>query len=164
MASFTIMAETIDLSKSSFTWTGSKVMGDFHSGPIKMKTATLDSGKGEFVADMTTIDDTTLQGEWKDKFLSHVKGSDFLEVQKYPTAKLEVEKMDKGYLYGKLTVKGATHDVTVPYEKEGKSYKGTLAFDRTKYGIVYGSGNFFKNLGDKVIADTVTIKFEIVTK
>lgn len=162
--SFSVMAENIDLSKSSFTWKGSKITGDFHTGPIKMKKATLDNGKGEFVADMNSIEDTTLEGEWKKKFLDHIKSGDFFNVAKYPTATLKVEKIDNGYLYGKFTIKNKTHAVTVPFVKNGNTYTGELGFDRTKYDMVYGSGNFFKNLGDKVIADTVTLKFKIVTK
>ncbi len=162
--SFSAMAENIDLGKSSFVWKGSKITGDFHSGPIKMKKATLKNGKGEFIADMNTIEDTTLKGEWKTKFLGHIKSGDFFDVKKYPTAKLKVEKIDNGYLYGKLTIKNKTHDVTIPFVKKGKTYTGELGFDRTKFDMIYGSGNFFKNLGDKVIADTVTLKFKIVTK
>ena len=163
---FTANSASIDLDKSSFTWRGSKVIGgSFHSGPIKMKSAKLNDGKGEFVADMNTIDDSTLDdGKLKGQFLSHVKGPDFFEVGKFPTATLKIEKMDNGYLYGKLTVKGVTQSVTVPYTKKGNVYTGDMGFDRTQYKVVYGSGNFFKNLGDKVIADTITLKFKVVTK
>jgi polyisoprenoid-binding protein YceI len=164
LTSYSAMAENIDLGKSSFTWRGSKIVGDFHTGPIGMKKATLKDGKGEFVADMNTIEETTLEGEWKAKFLGHIKSEDFFNVKKYPSAKLKIEKIDNGYLYGTLTIKNKTHDVTVPFTKNGNTYTGELGFDRTKYDIVYGSGNFFKNLGDKVIADTVTLKFKIVTK
>ncbi len=163
-ASSTVWAENIDLGKSSLTWRGSKIVGDFHTGPIKIKKASIDDGKGEIIVDMNSIGETTLKGEMKGKFLGHIKSADFFEVKKYPTAKLQIEKIDSGYLYGKLTVKGKTNDVTIPFTKKGKVYTGELGFDRTKYGVVYGSGNFFKNLGDKIIADTITVKFKIVTK
>ena len=39
-----------------------------------------------------------------------------------------------------------------------------LTIDRTKFGVVYGSGNFFKNLGDKTISDDFTIDYEFVVK
>lgn len=162
--SFSVLAENIDLAKSSFTWKGSKVTGDYHSGPIKMKKATLDNGRGEFIADMNSIEDTTLEGEWKKKFLDHIKSEDFFNVAKYPTATLKVEKIDNGFVYGKLTIKNKTQSVVVPYTKNGDTYVGELGFDRTKYDMIYGSGNFFKNLGDKVISDTVTLNFKIVTK
>ncbi len=163
LLSTSVMAE-VDLSKSSFTWKGSKITGDFHTGPIKMKKATLENGKGEFVADMNEIGETTLQGEWKDRFLGHIKSADFFDVAQYPVATLKVEKLEKGQLYGKLTIKNKTHEVKIPYSKEGNIYSGELNFDRTKYDMIYGSGNFFKNLGDKVINDTVSLKFKVVTK
>lgn len=162
--SFAAMGEEINLAKSSFTWKGSKITGDFHSGPIKMKKAILEDGKGEFIADMNSIDETTLEGEWKDKFLGHIKSDDFFSVAKYPTASLKVEKLEKGNLYGKLTIKNKTHDVKIPYVKKDGVYSGELVFDRTKYDMIYGSGNFFKNLGDKVIKDEVSLKFKVVTK
>ena len=34
--------------------------------------------------------------------------------------------------------------------------------DRTKYGIKYGSGSFFDNLGDKAISNDFTMKIHIV--
>lgn len=162
--SMSVMAENIDLSKSSITWRGSKITGDFHTGPITIKNAKIKDGKGEIVVDMNSIDETTLNGEWKNKFLTHIKSEDFFDVKKYPTAQLKVEKIDNGYLYGKLTIKNKTHDVTVPFTKNGNTYSGELGFDRTKFDMIYGSSNFFKNLGDKIIADTVTLKFAIVVK
>lgn len=162
--SISMQAEEIDLSKSSFNWRASKITGDFHTGPIKMSKALMKDGKGEFVADLQSIGETTLQGEWKTKFLTHIKSEDFFNVKKYPTAKLKVEKIDNGFMYGKLSIKDKTHDVSVAFNKKDKTYTGVLGFDRTKFNMIYGSGNFFKNLGDKVISDTVTLEFKIVTK
>ena len=158
-----LFAENIDLEKSSFIWRGSKITGDFHSGPIKMQSAFLEDGKGEFVADMNSIEDVTLKGEWKKKFLKHMKSDYFFYVEKFNTSKLEIEKMDNGYLYGKLTIKDQTHAISIPFEKKDNVYSGQFGFDRTQYDMIYGSGNFFKNLGDKVISDTVTLQFTVVT-
>ena len=69
-----------------------------------------------------------------------------------------------GKLDGSLTIKGKTEPVSLKYTQKGKSYTGTLKFDRTKFGIKYGSGNFFKGLGDKMIYDEVTVEFTVVTK
>jgi hypothetical protein len=43
----------------------------------------------------------------------------------------------------------------------GVSASGTIRFDRTKYGIRYGSGSFFDGLGDRMISDEVVLKFEV---
>ena len=63
-----------------------------------------------------------------------------------------------------IIYKDKTNPISVSYKKEGKTYTGKMVFDRTKYNIVYGSGNFFKNLGDKVIHDDVEVNFSIVLK
>ena len=60
---------------------------------------------------------------------------------------------------GSLTIKGKTQPVEFPYYKKGNTYTGTVNFDRTKFGIIYGSKNFFKNLGDKVIDNNVQLSF-----
>lgn len=164
MSALSASAEQIDLNKSTLTWKGSKITGDSHSGPIKLKEATLNNGKGEFVVDMKSMDESYLTGEWKEKFLTHIKSADFFDVEKFPTAKLVIDKMDNGKLEGSLTIKDKVQKITVPYKKVGNKYEGELTFDRTKFGVIYGSGNFFKNLGDKVISDKVSLKFIIAIK
>jgi hypothetical protein len=42
------------------------------------------------------------------------------------------------------------------------STSGKFTFDRTKFDVIYGSGTFFDNLGDKAINNDVTIEFNIV--
>ncbi|MAF90620.1 MAG: YceI family protein [Bdellovibrionota bacterium] len=165
--SLNLQAADVDLSKSSFKWTGSKkIGGSYHTGPIKMKSAKVDEeeGTGQFVADMKSIDESEMKGEMKAKFLGHIKSADFFNVEKFPTATLKIEKLDWGYMYGKLTVLGKTNDVVVPFKKDGKTITGEMAFDRTKYGIKYGSGSFFKSLGDKIIRDTIKLEFKVVLK
>ena len=38
---------------------------------------------------------------------------------------------------------------------------GEVEIDRTKFGIKYGSGSFFDDLGDRAIYDNFKIKFKI---
>ena len=40
-------------------------------------------------------------------------------------------------------------------------YSGTLKFDRTKFNMKYGSGSFFKNLGDKMINNEIKIDYVV---
>ena len=167
---FNLNAAEVDLSKSTFTWTGSKVTGSKEAGGVTLKSAKVEQKKdgklkhGEFIIDLNTMSVTKLTGEWKTKFLQHMKSADFFDVSKYPTAKLIVSKDDGKKLTGKLTIKGKTQPVSIAYKKVGKSYKGQLTFDRTKFGIIYGSGSFFKNLGDKMIDNKVSLNFNIQVK
>lgn len=166
--SLALSAAEVDLQKSTFAWTGKKVTGE-HTGFISLKSARLDASEekitsGEFVMSIDSITVTDLKGEWAEKFLGHMKSADFFEVEKYPTAKLVITGDNGKEIMGKLTIKGKTNEIKIPYKKIGNKYSGIMTFDRTKFDMVYGSGNFFKNLGDKVISDTVTIHFNVVTK
>lgn len=164
-----LYASNVDLKQSTFTWKGTKVTGE-HTGNISLKSASLNKGKdgkitsGEFVIDMNSVTVTDLTGEWADKFIAHIKNEDFFEIKKYPNAKLVITGDDGKSLSGKLTIKGKTNDIKVPYQMKNGVYTGTMTFDRTKFDMKYGSGSFFKGLGDKMIHDKVTLKFNVKTK
>lgn len=170
---FSVSAADIDTSKSELKWTGTKVTGK-HFGKVKFKEGELDfeDGKiedGEFEVDMTSITVDDLEGEWADKLVGHLKNDDFFSVDKYKTAKLDIDKaVLKGDTYtftGKLTIKGKTNPVSFDAKKvDDKKYSGKLVFNRTKWDIKYGSGSFFEGLGDKMIHDDVTLEYTLVLK
>mgnify|MGYP000395000556 CR=1 FL=1 len=103
---------------------------------------------GVFVADLKnfTVDD--LEGEWEKKFLTHMKSDDFFEVEKYPKSKLKIKSVKDGKATADLTIKDKTNEVTFDLKEKDGAYTGVLKFDRTKFGMIYGSGDFFKNLGE----------------
>ena len=82
----------------------------------------------------------------------------------YETIPKRINKIDSGKAFGKVTIKDVTKEVSFPITVKDDTYKGTLTIDRTKFGVVYGSGNFFKNLGDKTISDDFTVDYEFVVK
>ncbi len=158
----------LDLSKSAVSWQGTKVTGK-HFGHIGIKTAEVKTQKskltsGEIVLDINDLSVSDLSGEWKTKFLGHIKSADFFDVKKHPTAKIKVNKISGTNAEGLLTIKGITHPVKFQIIQDGKTYSGNVKFDRTKFKMVYGSGNFFKNLGDKTIHDEVNVSFRLVLK
>ena len=161
----TAQAYEVDASKSKFIWTGKKVTGK-HYGTLPLKSSKVKSEGdkitgGEFVLDISKMTVTDLSGEWATKFLTHIKSADFFEVEKWPTAKLVVKSLDGKKAKGDLTIKGKTNPVEFAYSKKGEMFQGTLTFDRTKFGMIYGSGNFFKGLGDKTIYNDVTLDFQV---
>jgi len=164
----TTYGASVDLSKSGLNWKGTKVSGQ-HVGTLAIKSAKVKTIKnklnsGEFVVDMNSLNVTDLTGEWKKKFLGHIKSGDFFEVSKYPTAKLVLKSLKGNKAAGDLTIKGVTHPVKFNMNKKGKEYTGKLTFNRTKFKMVYGSGDFFKNLGDKMIHNEVNVDFKVVLK
>lgn len=169
--SFAAHATEVDLAQSSFNWKATKKLSAGHWGNISLKSAKVDLKEGklsnaEFTMDMSSFTVDNLEGKRKNKFLNHVKSGDFFEVEKYPTAKLTLDKLNgDNEAEGKLTIKDKTHPVKIKFAQNGNAYSGTLKFDRTKYDVVYGSGNFFKELlADKIINDEVTLNFKVVLK
>lgn len=161
----------VDIEKTTFKWNATKSVGEGHWGYIYLNSAEvkLENGKivnAEFSMDMNSFTVDNLSGEWKDKFIGHVKSSDFFDVTKYPTAKLVLNKqIDEDSITGVLTIKGKSNPVNLKFEKNENQFSGVLKFDRTKFGIKYGSENFFKELvADKIIGDEVTVAFTVVLK
>ncbi len=67
---------------------------------------------------------------------------------------------------GTLTIKGISHEIFFPVQVERNggmiTAEGTASFDRTKWNIKYGSGQFFESLGDKMIYDNIEMTFNLV--
>lgn len=164
----TVFAADVDLKKSTLKWEGTKVTGK-HFGKISLKSASVDMKGdkltgGEFVVDMNSFTTEDLEGEWATKLIGHLKSKDFFVVEKYPTAKLVIKSVVGKVATADLTIKDKTNEVKFDIKKIGKTYTGVLKFDRTKFGMVYGSGDFFKGLGDKMIHNDVTVDFKFVVK
>ena len=168
--SLQMQALTIDTSTSKFTWTATKKTGAKQFGTIKLKSSSLKTTKGKisggkFVMNMSEIEVAKLNPKSTKRFLDHIKSADFFEVKKYPISTLTIEKVEKNVAYGTLKIKDKSTPVNFPFTKTKNSYKGTLKFDRTKVGVIYGSGNFFKELTvDKIINNEVTLDFVVNVK
>lgn len=174
-----VMAETkkVDTSKSKVEWTGKKVTGS-HNGTIDVKEGTLevDNGKltgGTVVMDMQSLKNVDLSdAESNAKLVGHLKSDDFFSVATYPTATLEITKVEgtttNHTITGNLTIKGKTNPVTftATSAQDGKAnvYDGTITVDRSKYDVRYGSKSFFNDLGDKYINDEFTLDYHLVTQ
>lgn len=168
----TAQTKKVDASKSKVEWIGKKVTGQ-HNGTINLKDGALVFKKkklkgGTFTVDMTSINTTDLTGEYKGKLDGHLKADDFFGTDKYPTSKLVFKKIaDKGNgvysVTADLTIKDVTNPIKFDITVKGSTASTSLKIDRTKYGIKYGSGSFFDNLGDKTINDEfqldVTLQF-----
>ena len=167
----TTETKPVDTSKSSVKWVGHKVTGQ-HEGTITLQEGTLEFNAnqltgGNFVMDMTTINTTDLQGEYKNKLDGHLKADDFFGVETYKTASLiftSVTKNGETYIVtGDLTIKNITNEITFELAVSENAASTTFQVDRTKYGIKYGSASFFDGLKDKAIYNefdlTVSLKF-----
>lgn len=158
----------VDIKKSEIKWTGKKIGGE-HFGyvPVTRANLVLEKGKiksGEVVVDLKNLTDSDLDEEWKQKLETHLKSPDFFDVEKFPEAKIKILSSSQSELQAELTIKGKTNAVKIPFTEKNGVYSGQLKFDRTKFDMIYRSGNFFQDLGDKVIENEVTIDFKIINK
>ena len=173
----------LDVNESEVYWKGSKI-AYFHDGIVNLKWGYLaiDHGTvvgGEFVIDMNTITCTDIEKDKKRKnFEDHLKDEDFFNVEKFPTAKLVItdsqKKSNNKYeITADLTIKDQTHSIQFAADillkrnnniATGLSYEASadLIIDRTKWGVVYKSGSFFKDLvANKAIKDEIEFKIKL---
>jgi len=155
----------IESAKSNIDWIGRKVTGA-HNGTIGIKEGelTLTGDRlegGKFIIDTTAIkildvtDPTT-----NDQFAGHLASDDFFNSTHYPEATLVITSAVLiGYatydIQGDLTIKGITNPVAfgadVEYTGDTLTATAKIVIDRTKYGMKFRSGNFFRDLGDTLI-------------
>jgi polyisoprenoid-binding protein YceI len=170
----------VDLNKSKLEWEGRKVTGA-HQGTINIKDGSLElvDGElidGEFTIDMTSITNLDLEdAKWNKKLVNHLESDDFFSVETHPTAKFKIKDVknykdsdtEANYLViGDLTIKCITHSIEFPAvvknENDTVSATAKIEVDRSKYDVRYGSGSFFKDLGDKLIYDNFTMNVMLV--
>ena len=164
----------VDNKTSVIEWAGSKVTGSAHNGTIAIKEGEVQmDGKkltgGKIIVDMASIINTDLTDkEYNAKLVGHLKSDDFFDVAKFPTSTLTIKsseaQKDGSYkVKGDLTLKSETHPVNfiAKPSADGKSAIADIEFDRTVWNVRYGSGKFFKNLGDKMISDKVKLTVKL---
>lgn len=170
----------VDVAASTVEWTGIKKVGSKHVGHVKLKDGSVDfkAGKlvgGTFTFDMNSItnDDLKDSPDYQTKLVSHLKSDDFFKVDKNPESKFQItsvkEKDGQPWIIGKLTLIGKTETLEFPAKVEVKDGVATgtakIEVDRTKWGLTYGSGNFFKELvADKIINDKFELNLNLTAK
>ncbi len=172
----------IDPSTSKIGWTGTKKIGSSHSGHILAKEGKVEFNSkgeitgGEIVIDMKSISNEDLKSDPANqkKLVGHLSSADFFNVNQHPTAVFKIKSVrsiekGKALVKGDLTMIGNTQpaEFTLNWKEEKgiATGSGKLVVDRTKWGLKYGSGNFFKELtADKIINDQIELDLNITAK
>ena len=170
------LSQSINITKSNVKWYGDEITGKQHYGSLKFKEGNIiltGTGKisdkiisGNFIVDMTSLNVEDLTGRGKNSLEGHLKSDDFFSVNKFNFAYLKILKSNDPVngvqtINGDLTIKGISHPVTFTMELNGIKAKSNLIFDRTKYDVKFRSGNFFQNLGDKLIYDDIKLEVNL---
>ncbi|CAN5386904.1 YceI family protein [soil metagenome] len=169
----------VDLSTSSLEWYAEKVTGK-HNGTIKLLSGEISNTHGNYTGtfeiDMNSIVDLDLESpEYKAKLEKHLKSEDFFDAVKYPHSKFVMTSVTplaaakEGFTHsvkGMLTIKDKTNEISfdtaIKMEGEKIFATGSAVIDRSKFDIKYGSKTFFADIGDKMIYDDFTLKFNVV--
>jgi len=159
----------VDAKSSTVKWIGSKVASS-HQGNVNIGKGVLfiDHGTlvgGEIAIDMNSISCSDIESKKKNQYLvDHLKNEDFFNTKDFPLATIKIKSAEKGKgnmyeIHAKLTIKGIAHPIAFEADVDinGVNFlaKAKIKIDRTKWGIKYGSGSFFEDLGDKMILDEI---------
>jgi polyisoprenoid-binding protein YceI len=174
----------LDTEKSVVEWTGRNI-NNRHYGRITISggEVVLADGlpvSGRFVLEMDSMANLDIQDEgWRGMLHRHLKAEDFFDVERYPTAVFELNGASaiagatpgtpNVEISGKLTVKGTTLPLCFPAmvaAQEDGTLKAQAAidFDRTLWGVCYGSGRLYERLGMHLVNDLISVELFIVTQ
>ena len=166
----------LDSQNSQLSWMANKINGTTHKGTVSIAKGALFMQKqeisgGEFIIDMTQITNLDDDGSSSQTLIQHLMSEDFFAVSNFPSAHLKITQITPNlkHLYqiqADLTIKDQTHPIEFDAKIEPKLGTASAKFkiDRTRWGIQYGSGQFFKELADNIIKDeirfTLDLKFQ----
>ena len=165
-------------SQSGIEWAGRKVTGS-HNGTIAIKEGTLMVENGKLIGGKFTIDTTSIKildvtdPATNAQFAGHLASEDFFASGTFPTATFETTAVTQAsselyHIEGNLTIKGisapVSFDAIVEICDDVIRAAGKIKVDRTKYGMKFRSGNFFKDLGDTLIYNDFDLSVTISAK
>ncbi|MBT5346643.1 YceI family protein [bacterium] len=157
---------------SSIKWRGEVVTGlKGHEGTIPVSgfvgfNSSKELVAGTFELDISNLTNSDLEGEIQETLLDHLKSEDFFDTESYPSANLNItssEKLDENIysLTADLTIKDQTNSIQFKAEVDGTEIRSQFDIDRTRWGVTYGSGNFFDNLKDSAIKDEIMFDIKL---
>jgi polyisoprenoid-binding protein YceI/rhodanese-related sulfurtransferase len=174
----------IDLEQSKVEWVGRNLLNK-HYGQIAIKTGKLhfirgELGSGDFTLDMRAIVCHDLTGDpLHDVLIAHLRSDDFFDVELYPEARFAITSTEPVpaatagapnlKVHGELTLKNVPRPLeflaTAGRTPEGQAAaQASLAIDRTLWKVLYGSGKYFRNLGEHLVNDMIELQPRIVTR
>lgn len=157
-----------DAKQSKLTWTGYGEIGNYApSGTLQLQQAVFEVSNGQISRGRIEIDMRTIQHD-DNKMQTHLRGDDFFDTEKFPTATFVLQQMKGNLASGLLTIKGVTKPISFPIlvttDGDALRIKGKATVDRTVFGIRYNSSSFFSGLGDYAIKNTFDLAVDVLAR
>jgi polyisoprenoid-binding protein YceI len=168
--------------ESYIEWEGTNIFNK-HTGTTDIASGAFTQDNknvlmGEITVDMKTVTNKDMSDKAsREHLVSHLKSPDFFEVQKYPTAKMQILSVKKisdfksslNYQVTSLvTIKSKTLLFTFKahgHITDGKLVtQGNFILDRSKWDVQYGSSRFFEALGKHLVHDEIRFRFRVVAE
>ncbi|PUZ21198.1 Polyisoprenoid-binding protein YceI [Chitinophaga costaii] len=175
---------SLDTAHSEIEWIGTKPTGKHH-GRFKLSSGTVYLSKdtvsgGHFVINMKSLENIDLLSDtaMKNKLESELKGTQFLEVDKFPEAIFDITGIARCHpgngdglimkdathmVQGNLTIRQITKNISFPVKIDFTAKHvitdANFNIDRSLWGMNY---RIDKSMQDKLINATVNISLHIV--
>lgn len=166
--------------ESVIRWTGRSNNGAHH-GLLPASRGSLDATgelSAEFTLDMAGLRDLDLEGDELHPVLeAHLRSDDFFFTTLFPEATFAttaIRLVEDGQatrpnamMQGVLSLRGLKNEIAFPAHirnlADGRiAVIGNLDFDRTQWGVIYGSSRFFHHLGYHLVYDFISVDFRLV--
>tara|TARA_B100000963_G_scaffold171505_1_gene149147 strand:- start:18113 stop:18703 length:591 start_codon:yes stop_codon:yes gene_type:complete len=125
-----------------------------------------------FIINMSSITNLDIESnQYKAMLVDYLKSSKFFDVDKYLKAIFKLIRStpleNKFNLLRQLNIRGNIGPINIPIHLENQDNGNIIVsrvcrFNRTKFGLIYGSNSFFNNLRDEAISSIINLEFEIV--
>jgi ligand-binding sensor domain-containing protein len=168
----------IDQKESRITWKGSMKISaaEKHVGYVAISKGELWVENNRLVGGAATIDMNAMEfADKNDKNtpIMHLQSADYFDVKRFPFATIEIAQVDSltdksVQITGYLTIKTVSHLVSFPATIDVQNgvlnANAKLTIDRTKWGISFMSGKFYKKMADEIVSDEIDFEIKIVGK
>jgi polyisoprenoid-binding protein YceI/rhodanese-related sulfurtransferase len=174
---------TVDCEQSVIHWFGRNRNTTHHgtvglsSGQISIRDSKIE---GTFEIDMTSIKDIDLEGDpLQPNLIAHLKSEDFFLVKMFPRARFTItsteqveevpSSMPNFRVKGVFELRGLKNDIEFlatanPLLDGEVKIESHFDIDRTRWGVLYGSSQFFEHLGYHLVYNHISLQLRIVAR
>lgn len=174
----------LDPEESRIEWLGRNLLNK-HWGKVPLKSGWLEIHEGliiggEMILDMVGItSDDLADSPYHDVLIAHLRSDDFFDTDEHPEARLTLHRgipiegaapgAQNLRLEGALTLRGITAPIeftaSTGVDDQGRAAaQASFSIDRTRWGVLYGSGSFFHRLAGHLVNDLIELQVRAVTR